>query len=307
MSPGARSWWAAPARGAPARLVRRPADTVADLEDLRRGARGTAPDARRRLLRTFVAERYALAHPPGRQAVLDSVVPQEASTPYTEALREGPGCWRWCAASSAAGPIPSPTCAVVRRRHDGPALLDMLVALSIGRPTAPGVPAVLHAAARGPPGGARRPRAGCTAPSASPASFLSQGLHAATLCADLRCRGPARRPLATRGRRSARRAGACARGLWPFDRATATGNGFACDVPAWPPIPAPPLIRAAPCPVPVLLLAGDHDLSTPLAWAQRERPERAVGRRRRPGAGHSVQSRASDPRVARALTRFLGG
>ena len=40
---------------------------------------------------------------------------------------------------------------MVRRYHDGPALLDMLVALSVGDPSFPGVPAALHAAAAGHP------------------------------------------------------------------------------------------------------------------------------------------------------------
>ena len=95
----------------------------------------------------------------------------------------------------------------------------------------------------------------------------------------------------------------------PFDRATATGNGIAATCAAWPPIARPGVAPGGRLPrVPVLLLAGDHDLSTPLAWAQRQRRRAPLGRLVVvPGAGHSVQSRASDPRVARALGRFLTG
>ena len=142
-----------------------------------------------------------------------------------------------------------------------------------------------------------------------PPSILSQGLHAATLCADLRAPwgGPgapvaARRPALER---EARRLPA--RALGPFDRATATGNGIAATCTAWPPIPRPPIDPGGQLPrVPVLLLAGDHDLSTPMTWAERELRRAPLGRLVvARGAGHSVQSRARDPRVRRALARFL--
>jgi pimeloyl-ACP methyl ester carboxylesterase len=59
-------------------------------------------------------------------------------------------------------------------------------------------------------------------------------------------------------------------------------------------------------PVPVLLLAGEHDLSTPLAWAREEANKAPDGRLVLvPGAGHSVQTRAHDPAVRRILIRFL--
>jgi pimeloyl-ACP methyl ester carboxylesterase len=57
-----------------------------------------------------------------------------------------------------------------------------------------------------------------------------------------------------------------------------------------------------------LLLAGERDLSTPLAWA---RAEAALAPRGRllevPGAGHSVQLRAHDPAVRRTVALFLAG
>jgi pimeloyl-ACP methyl ester carboxylesterase len=60
--------------------------------------------------------------------------------------------------------------------------------------------------------------------------------------------------------------------------------------------------------VPVLLLAGEHDLSTPLEWAQQEAALVPDGHLLVvPGAGHSVQLRARDPDVRRTLARFLAG
>jgi pimeloyl-ACP methyl ester carboxylesterase len=98
--------------------------------------------------------------------------------------------------------------------------------------------------------------------------------------------------------------------LFPFDRATAGGNGIAQTCLAWPPTPAPPSPPrdAQLPPVPVLLLAGDHDLSTPLAWARAE--ARLAPRGRLvviPGAGHSVQSRGASELARRAVADFLAG
>jgi pimeloyl-ACP methyl ester carboxylesterase len=60
--------------------------------------------------------------------------------------------------------------------------------------------------------------------------------------------------------------------------------------------------------VPTLLLAGSHDLSTPLEWAQREA---ALAPRAKlvvvAGAGHSVQVRALSDAGRRAVARFLTG
>jgi pimeloyl-ACP methyl ester carboxylesterase len=301
-------------------------DVVADIEYLRRalGARKLTIDGVS--YGTYVAERYALAHPDRvARLVLDSVVPHTGlATMETQALprvarvlrlacREHP-----CPADPAAD-----LAAVVARYHDGPRLLDALVFLSIVAPTFRGslpvsgvqarvdVPQLLHDARQGRTHGlhgllstvrdleaAERP------------SDLSQGLHASALCADWRFPwGNAAVPLAVRevalrgyGARLERGA------VWPFDRATATGNGVMRQCLYWPPTkPTPPPDPAAKLPaVPTLLLAGDRDLSTPLPWA---RQELALAPRGRlvivNGAGHSVQSRAENAAGRAAVQRFL--
>ena len=51
--------------------------------------------------------------------------------------------------------------------------------------------------------------------------------------------------------------------------------------------------------VPVLLYSGQRDLSTPQAWAREEAAKAPDGRLVSvPGAGHSVQLRATDPTCA---------
>jgi pimeloyl-ACP methyl ester carboxylesterase len=98
--------------------------------------------------------------------------------------------------------------------------------------------------------------------------------------------------------------------VWPFDRATAAGNGFIQTCLHWPPSPASPspeTARAELPPIPVLLLAGGHDLSTPLAGA---RAQAALAQDGHlvvvPTAGHSVQNRAAGDPAEAELARFLG-
>jgi pimeloyl-ACP methyl ester carboxylesterase len=202
---------------------------------------------------------------------------------------------------------------VVGRYHDGPELLDALVALSVFDPTYPGVPAALDAAAHGRPASLDRLIRGVQAgEEQTPAIALSQGLHASTLCADTHFPwGGAATPVARRAQPLAR---AVARippaELWPFDRATAAGNGFVRQCLPWPATPgAPPPPPAHRLPdVPVLLLGGDRDLSTPLAWTREEARRAPHGRLVVVGAaGHSVQLRARSAAGRVALIHFLQG
>ncbi|HWE14005.1 MAG TPA: alpha/beta hydrolase [Solirubrobacteraceae bacterium] len=99
--------------------------------------------------------------------------------------------------------------------------------------------------------------------------------------------------------------------MFPYDRATASGNGLVQGCLAWPPTPPPALgdgDAAARLPaVPALLLAGDRDLSTPLAGAQDEAAQASDGRLVTfRGAGHAVQLLARDlTAVRRTLAQFL--
>src|SRR5262249_37316889 len=140
----------------------------------------------------------------------------------------------------------------------------------------------------------------------------SQGLHASAVCSDWRfpwgdsSSAPAGRatPLARAVLRLT------ASDLGPFDRATASGNGIVRQClpwPATPPTPEPrPGLKLPPAPT--LVLAGSHDLSTPLEWARREL---ALAPRGRlvvvAGAGHSVQIRAASDAGRNAVARFLAG
>lgn len=291
------------------------ADTVADLEALRVALGAPKLTLDGVSYGTFVAERYALAHPDRvDKLVLDSVVPHDdpiflpvdnmrATTRVLRSVCRQRAC--------PSDPVDD-LAAVVRSRGGGPELLDTLVTLSVAEPDFRGVPEALHAARQGHPGELDRLVAAARQGSAVTAPELSQGLHASTLCTDTPAPwGDSSAPL--QGREAALRKAVDQlpeAELFPFDRATAMGNGIALTCLAWPPTPAPPSPPAGAKlpPVPVLLLAGERDLSTPLAWAQAEAKLAPRGRLVIvPDAGHSVQSRATGDAGRQAVAEFLRG
>ena len=289
------------------------ADTVADLDALR-----AALGARRCTLDgvsygTFVAERYAIAHPDRvARLVLDSVVPAAGIDPFQVDGMHA------VAARAAARPAARSTAGATRpptsppssaRATTGRSCYDTLVAMSVGDPRFHrAVPRALRDARPG----RRHARAArarrCAAPSAR-----RRGSQPGPARRDP-VRGPARALGPVRPRRwpaARRRCGAPPPGTdpAPYDRATVIGNGFAQTCLRWPPTPAPAPPRSGDLPpVPTLLLAGDHDLSTPLPWAREQAAHTPQGRlivvR---GAGHSVQSRSPGAAGRRAVERFLLG
>jgi pimeloyl-ACP methyl ester carboxylesterase len=287
------------------------ADTVDDLEALRIALGADKLTLDGTSYGTFVAERYAIAYPKRvARLVLDSVVPAAGLDGLeVDGMREVARVLRAvCRAQHCPGDPAADLAAVVRARHDGPELYDTLVALSVGAPTFPGVLAALRAARRGDAGRLQRIVRAVRRAQRAPAAVLSQGLHAATACADLRPPwGGAAAPLV--GREAALRQAAARADPAPFDRATVTGNGLALTCLRWPPTPAPPAPRSGDLPnVPTLLLAGGRDLSTPLPWAREQAAHSPGGRLVVvPDSGHSVQSRAPGGEGRRAVRRFLLG
>jgi pimeloyl-ACP methyl ester carboxylesterase len=290
-------------------------DVVADMESLRRalgGARWTLDGIS---YGSYVAERYAIAHPAHvRGLVLDSVVPHEFGPDLLpEELRASARVLRLaCRNTHCPGDPAADLARVVRSRHDGPQLLSALTLLSIVDPTFRriyDVPTLLHRAGSGDARGLERFLATARRWSAAPADELSQGLHAAALCGDWRFPwGSSAAPVAERDA-ALKRFAANERpsALRPYDRATLTGNGFVRQCLPWPPTPPTPSPAETKLPpVPTLLLAGDRDLSTPLEWARREAATAPDGKLVVvPGAGHSVQSRAVSNVGRRAVAAFL--
>ncbi|GAA1426406.1 alpha/beta fold hydrolase [Streptomyces thermospinosisporus] len=289
-------------------------DTVADLELLRRalGVRKMTLDGVS--YGTYTATRYALAHP-NRVArlVLDSVVPQTGYDPMDlAALRAAPRVLREaCAAIECTTDPAADLAKVVDTYGNGVDVIDALTTWGFVDPDYAEMIDALHRAAEGDPGLLRGLIAGTRQGNAATAEELSQGLHASTLCLDGRYPwGRSDAPMA--GRREAlEKAGAelTPRDYGPFDAATATGLGSMLSCLHWPPTPAPPLPsphRRLPGSVPVLLLGGDRDLSTPVEWLYDQkkltpRAEVVVVE----GAAHSVQSRAASDEGREAVYDFL--
>src|SRR4029077_384079 len=257
---------------------------------------------------TYVGERYGLAHPSHvSKLVLDSVVPQVGETDL--GVAEFAAVRRVLRSVCGAGCV-SDLAAVVRRDHLGPQLFDALTFDSIADPTYRTywkVPAALHAARDGNRKQLDRFLAAALRFQRWPASQLDQGLHASTLCADWRYPwGDSAAPLA--GRAAKLRAAVAripAKKLYPFDARTASGNGVVRQCLPWTPTTPTPLAHGKLL-VPTLLVNGNHDLSTPLAWARQQldlTPHGKLGVVR--GGGHSVQSRAVSNVGRAAVAGFL--
>jgi pimeloyl-ACP methyl ester carboxylesterase len=256
------------------------ADTVADLDSLRQAMdlRSWALDGAS--YGTFTAEEYALAHPGRvRLLVLDSVVPQRGVDPlYIASMHRAAFVLRQACRRQHCRYDPAAELArVIARYGYSVRIFDILVILSIIDPrlASPSIAflARLHEAAHGNPGPLRALINGFYGgPEVRPQTY-SSGLHAATLCADIPDMpwGNAAAPLAGREAalaRAIRRIPDAA--TWPFPPATAGAQGVVAECRYWPPARPDPVPPGRTLTMPVLLLAGQLDLSTPLPWAEQE-------------------------------------
>ena len=285
-------------------------DTVADMEALRQALGVDKWSIDGISYGTYVGERYGLAYPSHvSKLVLDSVVPQVGETDLGV---NGFAAVRRVFRSICGSACLADMATVVRRYHLGPQLFDALTFDSIADPTYRkywNVPAALHAARLGHRKQLDAFLAAALRFQRYPADLLDQGLHASTLCADWRFPwGSSAAPLA--GRAAKLRAAVAripAKELYPFDRRTASGNGFVRQCLPWAPTKPTPLPRGK-LRVPTLMVEGNHDLSTQLTWARQQLALTPHGRLVIvPGAGHSVQSRAVSDVGRRAVARFLLG
>lgn len=303
--------------------------TVADLDQLRQALGVDKMTVDGVSYGTFVTERYALAHPTHvNRLVLDSVLPHQATAAdslYLAGLQAQARVLRSaCATAPACGFDPAEDlAALVRQRpaSGGVQLFDMLVSYEFVDPTyrnpnPPDLPpgtgdviGAIHAARNGNP--AQLNTLLQMLSSADPAddyTDFSSGLHAATLCADMRfpwgnaATPTALRPLALAATQRLLPTSA----VWPYTQAVAVSQGFDQTCRYWPAEqPASNTDTRLPN-VPVLIVNGDHDLSTPLEWA---REEAATGPDVKlvvvPGASHSIQNRELGHAGRDAVIAFL--
>lgn len=291
-------------------------ETVADVDELRSALGVNQLTLDGVSYGSYVAERYALTYPHRvSRLVLDSVVPQQGVDPlYLAALGASARVLRSACAQQRCRWDPAHDLHTVVERYDnGPQLLNALVAESVAVPSFSEVLVPLHEAAEGRPQALNRFLAAIPRYESAPADELSQGLHESTLCLDL---APPWNPDASIIQRALDLKHALSRvptpSLYPFKRSTAYGNGLVQGCLQWPPTVPPGVHDGDPSselpPVPVLLLSGERDLSTPLAWAREEAAKAPDGKLVIvPGAGHSVQTRAHSSGMRSILRHFLDG
>lgn len=300
----------------PARAHYATTDTVADLESLRRALGVDRWAVNGVSYGTYVGQRYAAAHPDRVSAlVLDSVVPvagvratlADIFPEFARVMR------KVCAAPGRACPgDPAADLAAALRRQPsyGPELLNLVTGAAYVDPVRLlDVPERLRSAAAGDFGPIDEAIALSRQASGAPATQYSQGVQAATLCADSTFPwGGAQSPEQVRDGRADRAVAKLpAAGLFPFNREAARSNGEMLLCEYWPrvadrPVPA----SAQQVRTPTLILAGELDLGTPLVWA-RETNRRIPGSRLVvvPGAGHSIQIGVRHPAVNRQVAQLL--
>jgi pimeloyl-ACP methyl ester carboxylesterase len=279
---------------------------------------------------SWTAARYAIAHPNRvSKVVLDSVLPHHATVAnslYLTGLRAQARVFRdACATAPACGFDPAEDLAwVVRHRStaDAVRLFDANVTYEFVDPTfrnpdpipGSGLPGdlmgALHAARGGDPARLDAIVAALNPADGTPPAAFSSGLHAATLCADLRfpwgdasTPKAARQPLLNLAERRLR-----SRDVWPYTPQVAVSQGFAQTCLRWP-VVRPNSNPAGRLPnVPVLLVNGDRDLSTPLEWAREEAALAPQGKLVIvKGAAHSIQNRELGRAGRDAVISFLLG
>ncbi|TDB87523.1 alpha/beta fold hydrolase [Actinomadura sp. KC216] len=298
--------------------------TVGDLDLLRRalGVRTMAVDGVS--YGTITGASYTARYPRHvSRLVLDSVVPhrdpQRDNMLYLTSLRATGRVLRdACKAAPACGFDPAEELAwVVRHRPDPVLIWDMLVTYEFVDPTfrdpdsLPGgagdAVSAIHEARHGDPARLDRLLQFLNS-GGDPVAQYSSGLHIATICGDghfpwgtSQTRPSVRKAALERTRRNLP-----ARATWPFTADTAVGNGFVQECLTWPwsrHTAEPP---RATLPVPVLLVNGDRDLSTPVEWAREALSYAPRGRLVVvKGAAHSIQNRELGTAGREAVTRFL--
>jgi len=291
-------------------------DTVADLDDLRKalGLKQWTLDGVS--YGAFVAAQYGLTHPQRvEKLVLDSVVPKDGvPTLYADSLHHVAWMMREACREQSCGFDPAADLEKLLAVQDlGVDFFDFVVTASIVDPKLTGttfwpVLDFLHLAANGQPGPLKEAITELHSGAPPPADY-SSGLHIATLCADLPDApwGDSSAPLAGRDAALAKAVDRLdASYVWPFPRKTAGEHAVAAACKQWPPTRPDPEPSHLKLTMPVLILNGDRDLSTPVKWA---RDLALAAPRARlvviEGMGHSTQGR--HPVADDAVRSFLLG
>jgi pimeloyl-ACP methyl ester carboxylesterase len=311
--------------------------TLADIESVRRAIRADKLTLYGVSYGTYVAERYALAHPTRvDRLVLDSVVPPAGVDDFQlSTFAAAPRvlralCARRACRSVTGNPVGDVAALVARLRtkpvrgvvitrqgsrrpaalSTSDALLDVLADGDLNDALRAGFPAAVRSALAGDAEPLLRLAAIGRSQPADRLAEQSDGLFVATTCSDTPLPWPPLSPLA--GRATALRAAAAAlapRALAPFDSIAAMRDSIGQECLRWPPTgTTPPSSRGRLPNVPALLLAGQDDLRTPVEDAARVAATLPRARLvTLAGTGHDVEGSDNTGCVSRAVRNFLRG
>ncbi|TDD85722.1 alpha/beta fold hydrolase [Actinomadura darangshiensis] len=274
---------------------------------------------------TMTGATYAALHPGNvNRLVLDSVLPfvdpQHDDMLYLTGQRATARVLRdACETAPACGFDPAEDLAwLARHRDDAVLIWDMLVSYEFADPSYRDASALgglgdvvsaIHDARNGDPAHLDRLLQALDSGGGDIAEY-SSGLHIATICGDGHFPwGTSETPPAFRKAALERtRKHLPARATWPFTADTAVGNGFVQECLHWPWARHTAEPHRAKLSVPVLLVNGDHDLSTPLEWARETLRYAPRGRLVVvKGASHSIQNRERGTQGREAVSAFLLG
>jgi len=287
-------------------------DTVADLEELREVLEAERWSVFAVSYGTYVAQQYAAAHRDRVTAlVLDSPLPAAgADTLELDTVQATSRVLRSaCAAQNCAGDPVADLAAVVRRDGGGPDLLGLVGGMSAVRPAFDTLLPALRRARSGDRSDLDRLLQAYRTGFATSPSVFSAGLHSAAYCADQtfpwgRSSAPADRRAPAVRRQVARLSSST---TYPFDARTVAGSSGVVECRAWPPVEPSAVARGqVRLPrVPVLLLVGEHDVTTPVESVRGSAADRLPGARLVVvrGGGHVVT--ASPGRGRTAARDFL--
>jgi pimeloyl-ACP methyl ester carboxylesterase len=315
------------------------ADSVADLEALRSALGVERVALFGTSYGTKVALAYALSHPGSvERLALDSVVAADGPDPfYRDTLAAVPRvlralCGTRCRSFTRdpvadleelvgrmrAAPLHGSRVDASGRRRRAHASRSDLLGILLGGDFDPRLraafPGAVRAALRGDPAPLLRLRrqAFMVVGSAPPVRVFSAGLYAAATCEETALpwnRAAPPDPAERRRQADAALAGTPDSALLPFDRATVLHSDVLALCGRWPVASAAPVLGPGPLPdVPVLLLAGEDDLRTPVEEAQRlaasfPRASLVVA----PATGHSALGSDRSRCARRAFDRFFRG
>lgn len=263
---------------------------------------------------TYTGQRYAAAHPDRiTHLVIDSVVPLRSfDAMLVDTFSAVARVYREVCASPERGcpgdPLADLRTVLERYPEMGPWLYHVMSASAFGAADSlRDTPERLHAAANGDLAPLDELRE-ILENAETPASVYSQGVQAATFCADAHFPwGGAHSPEHVRDARADAAVGKfSAAELYPFNAETARGNGIMTMCEYWPRVrdPQVPASELRIRGVDTLILQGERDLSTPMHWAQLAH-DHIPGSRLIvvPDEGHGIQNTV--PAVRAVVARFL--